>query len=213
MSSAFQNLIHWLNYTGLENLETEGVRTMLKEALAELQSARLEEEREAFFVVHSVLTQLDSGQDPLPGLRFVAERYRRVAEIEDEPHGSALDRRVRELALKLPAESWQVGAYRVLEAALSEPSRDIFETLNELDQVLSEAWEPYISTRVTEVEITAETVVGHQVLRDGFDYWFQALDEVEFAVAEGRDFQRALELAEEGNRLLVAVQEAEALRL
>jgi hypothetical protein len=211
--SAFQNLIHWLNYTGLEDLETEDIRKMLGEAVAELQSAQTEEEREAFFVVHSVLTQLDNQQDPLPGLRFMAERYRRVAEMEDEPHGTALERKVRELASQLTGDAWKAGAYRVLEQALLDESTAIDETIDELDRVLSDAWEPYLSTRVTDEEITAETVVGHQVLRDGFSFWFQALDEVELAMTEGRGFDEALALAEEGNRLLVAVQHADVLRI
>jgi hypothetical protein len=215
--SAFSDLIHWLEYTGVHGLDPQDINKMLHEALTELKAGASEEHREALFVVHTVLTQARSGQDPLPGLRFLAQRYQRVAVKNEEPFGLALERKVREVAQQLEGLDWQVGAFCVLQEALqahhSQGPDALFAVVQELDELLLSAWEPYRETTVTEAEVTAETVVGHRVLKDGFDCWFQALDEVELAVSESHGFENALALAEEGNRLLVAVQQTDSLRL
>ena len=210
--SAFSDLLHWLDYTGVENLEADDIRKMLNEALDELKDGKTEEHREALFVVHTVLTQLRSGMDPAPGLRFLLERYQRVAEKGEEPESLRLERLYRESAAALERTDWAVGSFVLLADAiqvyLDGDVGGLESTLEELDQLLSSAWQPYETMPITPEEITAETVAGHIILREGFDFWFEALDEVESAAEEGRDFKAALRLAELGNRLLVAVQQS-----
>ena len=208
--SAFSDLLHWLEFAELDTAEPRDIQKMLTEALDELKSGRTEEHREALFVVHTVLTQVKSDVDPLPGLRFLADRYRRVADKNEEPVGIRLEREMKEAAAALPVMDWCVGAYPILDQGIQEylhgRLEQLEQVLSELDQLLNEAWEPYASLSVTEEEITAETVVGHRVLREGFDFWFKALDETELAVNEEGCFEQALSLAEEGSRLLVAMQ-------
>ncbi|MCA9778700.1 MAG: hypothetical protein KC800_18355 [Candidatus Eremiobacteraeota bacterium] len=209
--SAFSDLLHWLEFAQLEIAERSDIQKMLTEALDELKSGRTEEHREALFVVHTVLTQLKSDQDPLPGLRFLADRYRRVADKSEEPFGLRLERELREKASALSVAEWCVGAYPVLDEGIQYfvdgfPER-LEQALAELDQLLVSAWEPYAGMSVTEEEVTAETVVGHRLLKEGFDQWFKALDEAELAAGQEGCFEQALSLAEEGNRLLVAFQQ------
>jgi hypothetical protein len=208
--SAFSDLLNWLEYTGLENLDTSDTQQMLTEALDELKAAPTDTNREALFMVHMVLTQMRSDQDPLPGLRFLLDRYRRVEEAEDEPVCLVMEREIREAAGRLTEAEWNGGVYPLLvmgiQGYLSGNTQALQSILQQLDKILVSAWEPYVNMPVTEEEITAETVVGHCVLHEGFDCWFRALDEVELAASEGRGFEQALKLAEDGSRLLVAVQ-------
>ena len=85
--SAFSDLLHWLEFAELETAEPRDIQKMLTEALDELKSGRTEEHREALFVVHTVLTQVKSDLDPLPGLRFLADRYRDVPCRSKHGHG------------------------------------------------------------------------------------------------------------------------------
>ena len=160
--SAFSDLLHWLDYTGVENLEADDIRKMLNEALDELKDGKTEEHREALFVVHTVLTQLRSGMDPAPGLRFLLERYQRVAEKGEEPESLRLERLYRESAAALERTDWAVGSFVLLADAiqvyLDGDVGGLESTLEELDQLLSSAWQPYETMPITPEEITAETV-------------------------------------------------------
>lgn len=208
--SAFTDLVAWLRLTNLNEIEPLEAEGLLNDVLRELTSGRSEKHREALFLVHMILTQVKSGHDPRPGLKLLASRYAQPSEVDDQPYGVKLEQRFREFAASLAPENWAVGAYAVLHQDLSdfaeeEPER-ILSTVQELDAVLSGAWEPYAETPITEDEMTCESVLAHRLLKEGFDLWFQALDEVELALEQGHEFDRSLELAEDGNRLLVALQ-------
>lgn len=104
------------------------------------------------------------------------------------------------LAESLERSKWYTESLVELEEALAEDDEAL---VDELEERLLHSWETYAAMPVLPSEATAETVVGHAFLKQGFGYWMDALDC--FRAGESQD--DVLWLAEQGNRYLVTVQQ------
>lgn len=117
-----------------------------------------------------------------------------------------LEKELRTLAADLCETEWQTSAIWELEEALvdfeeSGDEETLLGFLEERRNVLERAQHAYSQTPVLSEEVTAETVVGHRLLAEGIQGWLSAVD----CLTSG-EWDRGLREAENGNRLLVAVQ-------
>lgn len=94
-----------------------------------------------------------------------------------------------------------------LEAVSAGRKQAVLRWVDLAEESFISVWEGYESGDVLESEITAESVLGHTLLSEGIENWLDALallrDGLECGTIE-RD--EILELAESGQRLLIAVQ-------
>ena len=192
----------------------------VNELLALLQVADLEEVQiDALLEV--VQTALDDCADDDP-------RYDGLVEIEDALVAGALpvdqlqafrtrfpllvrsdaellEEEFHQLAEELSDEEWRTSHYVELEAALQDMDDDALdEYLTARQQTVEAALQGYKATSLTPSEVTAETWVGHRLLNQGLEAWLRALQRL--AQDPDKDWESALEEAEYGTRLLVAVQ-------
>lgn len=164
-----------------------------------------------FDALESIYEDFLGGGVPATPLREFYHRYQSHFVEEREAAGVVLERDLRELADQLSEEEWCTESYLKLERgihAFLDGNPDLLEeVVEEMETVLDEAWNPYSNTPLGDSEITAETVVGHTLLTQGVHEWIQALDFVRAATEEADpDWQSALDAAQLGNRLLIAVQ-------
>lgn len=105
---------------------------------------------------------------------------------------------------QLEPRDWQTTHWLAFQRLCSTPasrSEGWGQALDQITQRVQQAWENYRNLQVTDRERTAETVAGHRLLLEGLEGWLGAVD----LCREG-DFETALEVSAEANRLLVMVQ-------
>ena len=100
-------------------------------------------------------------------------------------------------AAGLSLSSCQTSRFRRFRRQRGRP-----EVLSKIRLEIENCWENYSSQPLGRGERTAETVAGHRLLVEGLALWLDALAVAEEDPAD----ERALELAVEANRLLLAVQ-------
>ena len=205
LTTPFQVLIAWLHVTVLEDAEPMQVRPLVSAALHSLL-----EDDPRFSDLKACEDQLWEGVVPVEALRQLVEDWQEYEPLQDTPEGVLLEQEFRRLAQELPTKDWVTDAYRgALEAvnAYEDGQDDAIEqwTLTMTGR-LEAAWSSYSSATLTEAEITAETVVGHRLLKEGIQGWYDAQEMLVEAVDQGLDFDDGLACAEEASRLLVVVQ-------
>lgn len=218
---SFKTLIEWIHVSDLEDAELEQVRPLVRSALDSLT----EEDDPRREVLQNVEALCWEGAVPAEELRALAEEWQgfatesELAQLDEEsqlPEGERLELEFRRLAEEMPTEDWFTVNYQhVLKAVNSCKKGDpapLEQAIAELGELFENAWGPYSTTPITPEEITAETVVGHRLLQEGIQGWFDALEQLELAMCGEGDFDEALETAEVANRLCVAVQKL-ALRV
>ncbi len=124
-------------------------------------------------------------------------------------HGLPLEARWRARAAGLGTAQLDSGTWSDLHLAL-EAVRDgehhlVEPWLEETEEAFLSAWESYERSDVLDSEITSESVLGHHLLLEGIEYWMAALVEFRDNIHDV-DHTRVMELAEMGQRLLIAVQ-------
>ncbi len=102
---------------------------------------------------------------------------------------------------ELDTELW-VDLHDAVDFANQGDFDSALDWLEETQARFQAVWNSYeTNTRVYEDEITAESVVGHSLLKEGVGHWLAALE----LLGEG-DLDEVLVRAEAGQRLLVFVQ-------
>ena len=168
-------------------------------------------------VLEPILKILWEGIIPVDALKALAEEWEHYVspgeEGQEQPvisDGELLDQEFRQLAAQMPQEDWHTTFYESALAAVDEfeagNEEAFWVALADMRDRLDQAWSPYSQCAVVEKEVTAETVVGHRMLQDGVENWFQALDELERAAQGEIPFEDGLTRGEQANRLLVAVK-------
>lgn len=148
---------------------------------------------------------------PAAELQEFFQLYQHSFVEEKVPVGEQLEMELRQMAEDLTEEEWCTGSYLKLEngvqAYLEGDPEPLNQAVEEMEIVLDQAWSPYAESPVADHEITAESVLGHQLLAEGVQEWIQAIDFVrEIADGADADWQEALDTAQYANRLLIVVE-------
>ena len=104
-------------------------------------------------------------------------------------------------------QSWKTGAWHELQKALAASESGKFEAVArwaaQMETKFLGIYESYESLRLMNHEITAETSLCHEYLREGVECWLEALQ----LLAEGVDNREGVEsLAEQGQRAFLVVK-------
>lgn len=208
---ACKDLIRWIGVTDLETLDHSQGMAMVKvaiEALEALDEEPSEEMERAFEMLLSIHDDFSEGGVPAQALRDFADRHAPLF-TTGKGEGPSLEEDLRALADGLSEEEWCTGSYLKLEAGVEAfedgDGEALREALEELELMVQQAWESYAGLSISQSEVTAESVAGHGLLQEGVQEWFAAIDCARAAARDEGDLDEALEIAENANRLLVAV--------
>ena len=128
--------------------------------------------------------------------------------LASRPTAITLEDRWRRTAADLTMEELNSGTWRDLHRAFQAEAAGrhdlVVRWLEQTEATILAAWEGYDATTVLEDEVTAESVLGHQLLREGAESWLDALEMLREGLGQS-DREAVLERAEEGQRLLVAL--------
>jgi hypothetical protein len=208
--NAYSELVAWIGVTDLEHLDHSRGMGMVKAALDFLGGNETEESRIVLQDLQPIHDDFLGGGLPADQLRKFYEHYRDSVTEPTDPPGLILEDEFRQLAEDLSEEEWCTGSFLKLEAGIEAYMNGDFRRLEDaiydLEDVLQQAWEPYAESPVTASEVTAETVLGHQLLVEGIQEWQQALELTRAAANEEAEWQDALDCAQYANRILVALQ-------
>lgn len=101
--------------------------------------------------------------------------------------------------------------HKAIEAASSGRTGAAARWVDAVEEHFLNIWDGYEDSDIWASEITAESVLGHLLLREGVEAWLSALCHFRTGLKKGQlDQCLVLEEAEFGQRLLVAVQLREA---
>lgn len=121
---------------------------------------------------------------------------------------ATLEARWREIAEELTAEELESGLWRDLSRAFQAEAMGrcdlVVRWLDESEATILKAWEGYEALTVLHEEVTAESVLAHHLLCEGAECWLDALELFRCGLGQS-DRLAILELAEQGQRLLVAL--------
>ena len=212
---SFRTLIEWIHVSDLEDADLEQLRPLVRAALDSLT-----EEDDPRRAALQELEELSwEGAVPAAELRQLAADFENYEEPDPESllsDGERLELEFRRLAEDLPTEDWYTTNYQRVLKGVNQSKKGnpapLEAAIVELGELFERAWEPYSTTAIAPDEVTAETVVGHRLLQEGLQGWFDALEQLELAMSGECEYDDALDTAEQANRLCVAVQKL-ALRV
>jgi hypothetical protein len=219
----YETLLRWLAHNEVEQTPHDQLLDLVRAALDGLegmddaQFEALPEGQAMLDDLDEILTELESGGLAGPALREFRARYGGQPERAVESAASLLERQYRELASQLAESQWRTDTYRRVESALDRYLEDgdeepLLDALDAMEEILEKAYRPYREAPVLPSEVSAESYVGHRLLQEGIESWFSALEMLREEEDPERetDWAGALKLAEQGNRLLIAVQRLNA---
>lgn len=194
-----QALVAWLRTVSPTGADAGQLLSMVKAARAERPSDAL-----LARLLADIQHQLQDGDRPLELLERLLES--RIDQPVELP-GSLLDQALRESAASLPSERWYTDTMQALGdclAAAEDGDGEAFEAgLEWLKAHFQAAWDRYASVPVALTEVTSETAVRHRLIVEALQGWLDALG----AAEEDFPWEDVLFMAEQANRLLVAVAE------
>jgi len=201
----FATLLTWIRCTEVEFADVAETRTLVQNSLDSLAHDDPRRPQLA-----EILECLWEGLIPVELFLQLDQDWKEASLSEQPGELQSLEQEFRLLARSFDRSQWLSRSYQRLVKALQDweqgHAQPLLEYLDPKRQLLEEAWARYERTPVLSSEITAETIVGHRLLQESIELWMQALDLVEQATETGQPFSEALALAEQGNRLLVAVE-------
>jgi hypothetical protein len=206
---SFHELLEWLEIADLSDYTPEQIGDAMDSGLDDADAYGPEVAQELAEIQDSCF------RGDVPAARIAAMVARQTqSRVDAEPVGVRLERELREAANNLPESVWRTGNYLRVEegvalakAGNAEPLEDV---LDEMRQVLIEAWAPYLQMPISHEEITAESVVGHRLLVEGFRGWTSGLDLLESALDGEIPWETALARVEESNRKLLVLDHLSA---
>jgi hypothetical protein len=166
-------------------------------ACQELLEEAFEQEtnREVLLLIDSALSRTDVGETPTEELEKLAEL---VPPSSSEEEKARVERQIRARAAALWNIDWQTAMYGELVQVLD--SENFQEYRSSMLERLERATASYEAAITPPSEITLEEEVRNQLFLEGLDDLRESLDYLESTP------QAALKWAEQGNRLLIAVQ-------
>lgn len=146
---------------------------------------------------------LASGRNATGPLNRIVSAYRRAEQARP------LEQRYREKAaglgiVQLESRTWD-DLNKALDAADAGRLKLVGRWIDSVEESFLAAWESYEHSDILADEITAESVLGHRLLREGIEGWLEALAELRDTLGQ-HDRRTILAQAEQGQRLLMVVQ-------
>ena len=108
---------------------------------------------------------------------------------------------------QLKTETW-LDLKAAVQAVWQGAGEEVSDWVDHMEAFYLNAWSGYESLNVMEEEVTRESVLGHLFLCEGTEFWLEALACLrDFVEQPSRQLETELwELAEDGQRLLIALQ-------
>lgn len=191
---SFQQLLAWISVAQIDECRPDDVLKLVEAALDDMDEN--DPRYEDLLDIEDLLSEGTVPADLLSGLNASDESGRDLDDVK------RLDRAYRALAAAYPPERLRSNHYVELERHLEESEEDeLFEFARNLRARLTKAWTRYTSDYASVSAASAETVVSHDLMKEGYESWMRALDLIE----KDGDDEDVLEAAEDAIRLLVVV--------
>lgn len=191
---SYPQLLAWIEIGQLEDSRPEQVLELVQAALDEL-----DEDDPRYDALVDIEDELVEGEVPVELLRALSSGQTLSSGVDD---AARLEGEYRALAAGYTPDQWQSNFYLELERHLEESSDDeLLDFADSLRERLTQVWTRYEADYQGLSEQSAETVVGHTFMKEGYEGWMKALDLVE-AEADGDEI---LDAAEAAVRILIAV--------
>ena len=146
---------------------------------------------------------ITDGYDCGPALRRLVSLYYRNQ--QNKPLETLWREKAAALgAVQLDTPTWD-DLHKALDAADAGRLSLVARWIDKVEETFLAAWEGYEGSDILEDEVTAESVLGHRLLREGIEGWLEALADFRqtLGAVDSRDI---LAKAEAGQRLLLVVQ-------
>ncbi len=191
---SYQQLLAWVQVGQLKDSKATEVLELVEAALDELS-----EDDSRYDALVDIEEELLEGEVPVDLLQALVKDRSSSEQVEDVVR---LEREYRAIAAAYTEEQWQSNFYLDLEHHLEESDDDeLLEFVDSLRDRLTRVWKKYEADYSGLSEHSAETVVGHTFMKEGYETWMKALRLVD----ADADDEEILETAEAAVRLLIAV--------
>lgn len=192
---SYQELLAWVSISVLEEAKADEVLQLVEPALDELG-----EDDPRYEPLLDIEDELIEGRVPVDLLQaLLGETSAPGLELDDVQR---LERDYRAMAAAYRPEQWRSKFYLDLEHHLAESDEEeLLDCVDTLRARITAVWERYSAEYASISTRSAETEVGHRLMKDGYDGWMRALDMVDSEAGE----EEILLEAEAAVRLLVAV--------
>lgn len=207
--------LQWLRSTDLEAASHSDLLQAVEAVLEALQAepSDVVDDAEAIFEsLCRIQNGLRAGDRPLVELKQFRDFFH-AGLVLDKPAVAVLEQELREIADGIEKERWTSETYQRFEVAIESyldgGDEDRFwDVMDDIENLLEKVHESYQTTDIMAREVTAESLVVHQLLLEAMGSWKEAflLLREESPNEEEPDWSAILARAEMGNRLMVAVQ-------
>lgn len=201
--------LHWLRTTDLDHARPQDLIEAVREVLQALDVENQESgEQDMAEALQAILEELKNGALPLELLREFRIEFDNDPSTYEPPE-AVLEQELREIAEGIGPERWSTETYQNLENALQlfldgGEEEGLWEVVDGIDALMESTYQAYAQTAVLPKEVTLESAVAHKLLCEGMGWWKEALESLR--EEEEPDWSAVLHMAENGNRLLIAVQ-------
>lgn len=207
-----EGYLYWLERADLDNASLSDLHRAVSGALIELGSPSENPEVEAACsALEEILEHLISGSVPTFELNEFRQSFLNGTHTVLPTH-QHLEEELRSIASGLAHEIWKTASYIQFETAIEayrvdkQQEEGLWNTIDALSDLIDQAMTTYEATLILPKEVTMESQLTHTLLLEGSALWRQAFDMLEND-EEDHDLHldNALSLAQEANRLLVAI--------
>lgn len=196
--------LHWLEVTDLEQANLDDLHKAVEVVLEGLRDEGQAGE-EMLQALETLRPSLLESERPWPQLTAFRTEY---LQREVERPEALLDDELRQIASGLPKARWRTETYLKLEGAVDRfldggEEDDLWNSLDELETLITGASESYRNSTILGKEVTMESQTTHRLLLEGMDTWIETLSRARDD--DEPDWDDILVGAEDANRLLAAV--------
>ena len=207
-----ESYLHWLKRTDLQVAQPrdlmEAVDAVMRALEHELQETQDPYAQDMLDSLAAIRQELAGGIVPLKAL----DEFRLEFDNDPdtfEPPEAVLEQELREIAEGIAYERWSTETFENLASAVKTfldggPEDSFWDVVEGIDSLIDASYNTYSETHILPKERTLESVVVHKLLLEGMENWKASLESVK--EDEDPDWDWVLATAEQGNRLLVAVQ-------
>lgn len=131
--------------------------------------------------------------------------------LSDQADSLKLEAEFRRISQTLTPEEWKTHLFNSLVSLHQDfqsgvEAQAVVAAADHLFEKIAESRRDFLEMPITEDEITAETVLGHQLLNESFDLWQNSFDMVADAVEQPELWGEVLSAGQQASRRLVTVQ-------